>query len=72
MEVIFIETDDATGPFGARGLGEHGIIAIPAAIANALVDALGVDFREIPITSEMVFEALEASQGGGDAQDTAI
>jgi carbon-monoxide dehydrogenase large subunit len=60
--VIFIETDDASGPFGARGLGEHGIVAIPAAIANALADALGVEFNEIPITSEMVYEALEANE----------
>jgi carbon-monoxide dehydrogenase large subunit len=61
LEVIFIETEDASGPFGARGLGEHGIVAIPAAIANALADALGVEFKEIPITSEMVYEAIEVS-----------
>ena len=60
MEVIFIETEDATGPYGARGLGEHGIVAIPAAIANAVADALDVDFFEIPISPEMVLEALEA------------
>lgn len=65
MEVIFIETEDATGPYGARGLGEHGIVAIPAAIANALADALGVDFFEIPITPQMVIEALESRQEGG-------
>ena len=62
MDVIFIETEDATGPYGARGLGEHGIVAIPAAIANALADALDVDFFEIPITREMVMEALETRQ----------
>jgi carbon-monoxide dehydrogenase large subunit len=61
MEVIFIETEDATGPYGARGLGEHGIVAVPAAIANAVADALGTDFFEIPITPEMVLEALEAN-----------
>ncbi len=65
MEVIFIETEDATGPYGARGLGEHGIVAIPAAIANALADALDVDFFEIPITPEVVMEALETLQEGG-------
>jgi len=60
MEVIFIETDDATGPYGARGLGEHGIVAVPPAIANALVDALGVSFNEIPVTPEMVLESIRA------------
>jgi len=64
MEVIFIETEDATGPYGARGLGEHSIVAVPAAIANALADALGVDFFEIPITPEMVMETLETRQEG--------
>ncbi|GAB4532661.1 MAG: xanthine dehydrogenase family protein molybdopterin-binding subunit [Anaerolineae bacterium] len=64
LEVIFIETEDATGPFGARGLGEHGIVAIPAAIGNAVADALGVDFFEIPITPQMVMEALETRLEG--------
>jgi len=62
MEVIFVETEDATGPYGARGLGEHGIVAVPAAIANALADALDVDFFEMPITPEMVIDALEPNQ----------
>lgn len=61
MEVYFLETLDASGPYGARGIGEHGIVAIPPAIANALSQALEVDFHEIPITPEMVLEAF-ASQ----------
>jgi CO/xanthine dehydrogenase Mo-binding subunit len=65
LQVIFIETADASGPYGARGLGEHGIVAVPAAIANALADALGVEFNQIPITSEMVFTALEDISKGG-------
>jgi len=48
----------------ARGLGEHGIVAIPAAVANALTDALGADFYKIPITPQMVMEALESPQEG--------
>jgi len=72
LEVIFIETEDASGPFGARGLGEHGIVAIPAAIANALADALGVEFREIPITSEMVYQALERIREGGDIGESNV
>jgi len=63
MEAIFIETEDATGPYGARGLGEHGIVAIPAAIANALSDALSIDVFEIPISAESVIEAIESRRG---------
>jgi len=62
MEVIFIETEDKTGPFGARGLGEHGIVAIPAAIANAIADAIGLEVFEIPISAEAVIEAIESRQ----------
>ncbi len=61
MEVMFIETDDATGPYGARGLGEHGIVAVPPAIANALADALGANFHEIPVTPEMILISLDHS-----------
>jgi carbon-monoxide dehydrogenase large subunit len=59
MEVIFIETDDANGPFGARGLGEHGIVAIPPAVANAVASALGIEFTELPLTPEKISAALE-------------
>lgn len=64
MEVVFVETMDATGPYGARGMGEHGIVAVPPAIANALSQALGVDFYEIPITPDMIMEALQRKEGG--------
>jgi carbon-monoxide dehydrogenase large subunit len=63
MEILFIETQDAVGPYGARGLGEHGIVAVPPAVANALSQALGVDFFEIPITPEDVMDALESKSG---------
>ena len=66
MEVIFVENEDATSPYGARGLGECGIVAIPAAFANAVTDALGSDFFEIPITPQMVVDTLESNQEGGD------
>lgn len=64
LETIFIQTDDATGPYGARGLGEHGIVAIPPAIANAVAAALGIDFFELPITPEKIIFALESRTGG--------
>jgi carbon-monoxide dehydrogenase large subunit len=59
LKVFFIETEDVNGPFGARGLGEHGIVAVPAAVANALADALGIDVYEIPIIPATIIEALE-------------
>ncbi|MGI9860541.1 xanthine dehydrogenase family protein molybdopterin-binding subunit [Moorella naiadis] len=59
LKTIFIETPDQTGPFGARGLGEHGAVAIPPAIANALYAALGIDFYELPLTPDAVLRPLK-------------
>jgi xanthine dehydrogenase molybdenum-binding subunit len=52
--VRLIETVDAEGPFGAKGLGESGVIPVSAAVANALKDAIGVRFTELPITPARV------------------
>ncbi len=47
--VNLVETVDPLGPFGAKGVGEGGIIPPPAAIANAIADATGVRPREYPM-----------------------
>jgi xanthine dehydrogenase molybdenum-binding subunit len=60
LVVRFIETVDAEGPFGAKGLGESGVIPVSAAVANAVHDAIGVRFTELPITPERVRAALQA------------
>jgi len=64
--VRLIETVDAEGPFGAKGLGESGVIPVAAAVANALKDALGVRFTELPITPARVRAALA---GRGASKD---
>jgi CO/xanthine dehydrogenase Mo-binding subunit len=58
--VRFIETVDEAGPFGAKGLGESGVIPVAAAVANAVQDAVGVRLTELPMTPERVFRALAA------------
>ena len=58
-------------PFGVRGVGEIGTIPGGATIANALCDALadfGVEINRLPLTPELVWEALEqakATEGAG-------
>lgn len=54
-KVDFVETKDEEGPYGARGIGEHGIIGIPAAIANALSLATGKGINQIPIIPEYIW-----------------
>jgi CO/xanthine dehydrogenase Mo-binding subunit len=47
--VNLVETIDPLGPFGAKGIGEGGIIPPAAAIANAIADATGIRPREYPM-----------------------
>jgi xanthine dehydrogenase molybdenum-binding subunit len=56
--VRFVETIDQEGPFGAKGLGESGVIPVTAAVGNALKDAIGVRFTELPILPEAIHRAL--------------
>ncbi len=58
MHVIFADSYEPSGPFGAKGLGEIGLDAIPAAIANAIADAVDVRITELPITAEKIHRAL--------------
>jgi xanthine dehydrogenase molybdenum-binding subunit len=58
VTTILVETEDPYGPFGAKGIGEAGLVPTAAAIANAVYDAVGVRIRELPITPERVLEAL--------------
>jgi xanthine dehydrogenase molybdenum-binding subunit len=58
LVVRLIESVDAEGPFGAKGLGESGVIPVSAAVANAVHDAIGVRFTELPILPAHVWQAL--------------
>ena len=60
--VEFVETPDVIGPFGARGIGEHSVVGVAPAILNAIYDATGVDFFELPVTSEIMKQALESQK----------
>lgn len=57
--VILVESNEPTGPFGAKGLGEPAMVPTAPAIANAIYDAIGIRFRQLPITREKVFEAIQ-------------
>ena len=60
IEVIALEKDERTGPFGAIGIGEPPTIPVAAAIANAICDAIGVRIDSTPFTKEKVLEALRS------------
>ena len=58
IDVEFIESDEEKGPFGAKGVGEPGLVPAAPAIANAIYDAIGVRITSLPITPEKIFSAL--------------
>jgi xanthine dehydrogenase molybdenum-binding subunit len=58
IEVTFIEVDDGYGPFGAKTVGESGIILGPAAVANAVFNAIGTRMKDLPITRDKILGAL--------------
>ncbi|MFQ5912832.1 MAG: xanthine dehydrogenase family protein molybdopterin-binding subunit [Nitrospinota bacterium] len=62
---IYVENHDPTGPFGAKGVGEPGLVPTAAAIANAVYDAVGVRITELPITPEKVLSALKQKKQKG-------
>jgi len=59
IDLEFIETNDGFGPFGAKGIGEPGLVPTAPAIANAIFDAVGVRIHDLRITPERVLAALD-------------
>ena len=59
IQIYFTHTEEPTGPFGAKGIGEAALNPTAAAVANAVYEAIGIRFTEIPITPEKVLQALK-------------
>ena len=58
LTTILVDSEEPTGPFGAKSVGELAINGPAPAIANAVFDAVGVRIRDLPITPEKVWSAL--------------
>jgi CO/xanthine dehydrogenase Mo-binding subunit len=56
----FVETPLEDGPWGARGVGEHVMVQTAPAMANAIHDALGIRFTDLPLSAEKIFLTLQA------------
>jgi 4-hydroxybenzoyl-CoA reductase subunit alpha len=59
IEIFLVGKDDPEGPFGAKEAGEGPLIATLPAMGNALYDAVGARFLELPVTPEKVLKGLE-------------
>ena len=61
---VIVEVEDALGPFGAKGLGEHVLIPTAPAIVNAIRHATGAIVRDLPVTPSRVLAAIRAANEG--------
>lgn len=59
IQVEFIEDPDPYGPFGAKGIGEIGTNCTAPAIANAVANAVGCRFYQLPLTPERVWQGVK-------------
>ncbi len=58
VEVLWIQTEDPYGPYGAKTLGEPTIIPSPAAVANAIYNAIGKRVKDLPVTRDKILGVL--------------
>lgn len=59
MEVGIVESNDPHGPFGAKEAGEGSLAAFLPALTNAIADATGLRFDDLPVTPDRVFAAID-------------
>jgi 4-hydroxybenzoyl-CoA reductase subunit alpha len=67
VEIHLVGEDDPEGPFGAKEAGEGPLIATLPAVGNALYDAIGVRFTELPITPDRVLRGIDLRRREGRA-----
>jgi xanthine dehydrogenase molybdenum-binding subunit len=65
IKVHFVESCEETGPFGAKGIGQTGIITTAPTIANAVSDAIGARITQLPMTPETVWRAISLNETSG-------
>ncbi|MCC6383092.1 MAG: xanthine dehydrogenase family protein molybdopterin-binding subunit [Dehalococcoidia bacterium] len=66
IDTILVEVPNPGHPYGVRGVGEVPLVPPLAAVANAVYDAIGVRFTELPLSPRRVLETLHAGEPGWD------
>jgi CO/xanthine dehydrogenase Mo-binding subunit len=59
IESAIVENGDGPGPYGAKGMSEGALLCVAPAVAAAVRDATGVSIRDLPLTPERVWRALQ-------------
>jgi CO/xanthine dehydrogenase Mo-binding subunit len=70
MRTILVESEEPSGPYGAKSIGEVAINGPAPAIANAVYDAVGVRLFELPMTPERLWRAMQTRKSAGPAEDS--
>jgi xanthine dehydrogenase molybdenum-binding subunit len=65
IEAIIVEVPNPGHPYGVRGVGEVPIVPPPAAVANAIYDAIGIRMDVLPMSPPRVLKALWEKNGNG-------
>ena len=65
FSTTIVEEGGGPGPYGAKGLGEGGILAVAPAVCNAVYDAIGIRVKEVPLTSKRVWAVVRTEQESG-------
>jgi len=66
LETIFVETFEPSHPFGVKAVAEIPMDGVAPAVGNAVLDALGLQMDDIPITPEKVWQAMQNNPKKGD------
>ncbi len=66
VDAIVVESGEPNGPYGAKEVGEGAIMPTIPALLNAVYDATGVRFDELPLTPERVLMGIKAAREGGE------
>jgi CO/xanthine dehydrogenase Mo-binding subunit len=72
FDSVLIQNQDGPGPYGAKGMGESGIVSVAPAIGNAIARATGARIRELPLTPERVWRALRANADSSVSEQCAL
>lgn len=69
LRSILVENADGPGPYGAKGAGEGGLFGVAPAVAAAVTEATGAVIRDLPLTPERIWQALQEQRRTGSEGD---
>jgi CO/xanthine dehydrogenase Mo-binding subunit len=68
FHTVLLENGDGPGPYGVRGMGEGGLLSVAPSVTNALARSTGVRIRDLPLTPERVWRALNERENNSSTQ----